>query len=63
MGTKVKVGLRHDTTIDEPGVPPRRVEVRLAPPKYTERRRGTPGSGRKRARAVMSQRPTSRRAR
>jgi hypothetical protein len=63
MKTKVKVGLRHDSTIIEPGTPPRRVEVRLAPPRYTERRRGTPGSGRKRARAAMSPRSTSRRSR
>lgn len=57
---KVKVGLRRDTTLIEPDAPPRRIDVRMAPPKYTERRRGTPGSGRKRGRAVMSQHPTRR---
>jgi hypothetical protein len=63
MNTKAKIGLRRDSMILEPGTPARRVEVRLAPPKYTERRRGKPGSGHKRVRAVMSQRSTSRRSR
>jgi hypothetical protein len=34
-----------------------RIEPRLAPPKYTERRRGKPGSGHKRPRAAMAPRP------
>ena len=55
---KVKVGLRRRTTFVEPGVPTRRVDVHVAPPRYTERRRGKPGAGHKRGRAVMSARPT-----
>ena len=35
-----------------------RIELRLAPPKYTERRRSKPGTGNKRARGVMAARPT-----
>ena len=32
---------------------PRRVELRMAPPKHTERRHARPGSGIKKARNVM----------
>jgi hypothetical protein len=53
---KLAGALRRDTVIVQPGAPPRRVEYRLAPPKYTERRRSRPGGGRKRARAVMAPR-------
>ena len=36
----------------------KRIEPRLAPPKYAERQQSTPGSGHKRARGVMTPRPT-----
>jgi hypothetical protein len=35
-----------------------RIEPRMAPPKYTERRRSKPGTGNKRARGVMAPRPS-----
>ena len=39
------------------GMPPtKRIELHMAPPKYTERRRSKPGSGHKRARNVMAPR-------
>jgi hypothetical protein len=47
-----KVALRRDSMMLE-GDAGRRVESRLAPPKYTERRRTRPGAGRKRSRASM----------
>jgi hypothetical protein len=39
---------------------PRRIEVRIAPPKRAERRHARPGSGIKRARAVMLPKPRKR---
>ena len=51
-GRTVKVALRHGATVFESDQP-RRVEVRMAPPKYAERRHARPGSGIKRARGVM----------
>lgn len=37
--------------------PPRRIENRMAPPKYAERRHAKPGAGIKRSRASMARRP------
>ncbi len=48
-----KVSVRHDTTLLQ-SERPRRIEIHLAPPKYTERRHARPGAGIKRSRAVMS---------
>jgi hypothetical protein len=48
--------VRRDTTLIQSEVP-RRVETRMAPPRYTERRRAKPGAGIKRSRASMSARP------
>lgn len=53
----MKIAVRRGTTMLESDTR-RRVEYRLAPPKYTERRRGRPGSGRKRSRANMLPRPS-----
>jgi hypothetical protein len=53
-GRKVKVALRRGATAFESDQP-RRFEVRMAPPKYAERRHARPGSGIKKARGVMSQ--------
>jgi hypothetical protein len=39
---------------------PRRVESRMAPPRYAERRHARPGSGIKKARGVMSQKTRKR---
>ena len=36
---------------------PRRVESRMAPPKYAERQHAKPGAGIKRARASMAKKP------
>ena len=47
-----KVAVRRDTTLLQSETP-RRVESRMAPPRYTERRRAKPGAGIKRARGVM----------
>jgi hypothetical protein len=56
---KAKAAIRRGSTLIESKVP-RRVETRMAPPKYTERRRAKPGAGIKRSRANMA--PRSRRA-
>lgn len=45
-------GLRRGDTIIEPGAY-RRVEYRVAPPRYAERHHARPGAGTKRARAAM----------
>ena len=52
----VKVAVRRDTTLLQSTKTARRVEPRLAPPKYTERRRARPGAGIKRSRASMAPR-------
>ena len=51
-----QAAVRRDTMLIQSDVP-RRVESRLAPPRYTERRRAKPGAGIKRSRASMSARP------
>jgi hypothetical protein len=45
--------VRRDTTLVQSDVP-RRVETRMAPPKYAERQHARPGAGIKRSRANMS---------
>ncbi len=49
------VAVRRDTTLVQSEVP-RRVETRMAPPKYAERQHARPGAGIKRSRANMSPR-------
>jgi hypothetical protein len=56
--SRAKTALRRDTTLIQSPVP-RRVEPRLAPPRYAERRHAKPGAGIKRSRGVMT--PRSRR--
>lgn len=51
-----KVAVRRDTMLLQSDRT-RRVETRMAPPKYTERRRAKPGAGIKRSRASMAPRP------
>jgi hypothetical protein len=51
-----KAAVRRDTMLLQSDTR-RRVEARLAPPKYTERRRAKPGAGIKRSRASMAARP------
>jgi hypothetical protein len=48
--------VRRDTTLMQSDRP-RRVESRMAPPRYAERRHANPGSGIKRSRASMSRKP------
>ena len=55
-GPRMKVAVRRDTTLFQSATP-RRVEPRMAPPRYAERRHARPGAGIKRARAVMAKRP------
>lgn len=50
-----KAAYRRGSTLIESEVP-RRVETRMAPPKYAERRRAKPGAGIKRSRANMAPR-------
>ena len=50
-----KVAVRRDTMLIQSDRP-RRVETRMAPPRYTERRRAKPGAGIKRSRASMARR-------
>jgi hypothetical protein len=50
-----KAAVRRDSTLIQSEIP-RRVETRMAPPKYTERRRAKPGAGIKRSRASMAAR-------
>ena len=50
-----KAAIRRGSTLIESKVP-RRIENRMAPPKYTERRRAKPGAGIKRSRANMAPR-------
>jgi hypothetical protein len=57
--SRAKTPLRRDTTLIQSAVP-RRVESRLAPPRYAERRHAKPGAGIKRSRAVMTPRPRRR---
>jgi hypothetical protein len=45
--------VRRDTTLVQSAIP-RRVETRMAPPKYAERQHARPGAGIKRSRASMS---------
>ena len=45
--------VRRDTTLLQANMS-RRVETRMAPPKYAERRHAKPGAGIKRSRANMS---------
>lgn len=49
------VAVRRDTMLLQSEIP-RRVETRMAPPRYTERRRARPGAGIKRSRASMARR-------
>ena len=51
-----KAAFRKGSTLIESEVP-RRVETRMAPPKYAERRHAKPGAGIKRSRASMARRP------
>jgi hypothetical protein len=51
-----KVAIRRDSTLIQ-STSPRRVESRMAPPKYAERRHAKPGAGIKRSRASMAPRP------
>jgi hypothetical protein len=51
-----KAAVRRDTMLIQSDRP-RRVESRMAPPPYTERRRAKPGAGIKRSRASMARRP------
>jgi hypothetical protein len=48
-----KAAVRRGTTLVQSEVP-RRVETRMAPPKYAERQHARPGAGIKRSRASMS---------
>ena len=48
-----KVAVRRGTTLVQSDVP-RRVETRMAKPKYSERQHARPGAGIKRSRASMS---------
>jgi hypothetical protein len=58
-GRTVKVALRRGASAYESDQP-RRIDVRMAPPRYAERRHARPGSGIKKARAVMSQKTRKR---
>lgn len=58
---RVKAALRRAQTILQSDQP-RRMDLHLAPPKRAERRHARPGSGIKRARAVMTPRPRKRAA-
>jgi hypothetical protein len=51
-----KVAIRRDSTLIQ-STRPRRVESRMAPPKYAERRHARPGAGIKRSRASMAPKP------
>ena len=51
-----KVALRRDATLIQSDQP-RRVETRMAPPRYAERRHAKPGAGIKRSRANMAPKP------
>ena len=55
-----KIALRRGTTLLE-AVMPRRVESRMAPPRYAERRHARPGAGIKRSRANMTPRSRGKR--
>jgi hypothetical protein len=48
-----KVAFRRDATLIQSDQP-RRVETRMAPPRYAERRHAKPGAGIKRSRANMA---------
>jgi hypothetical protein len=48
--------VRRDTTLLQSDIP-RRIETRMAPPRYAERQHARPGAGVKRSRASMSRRP------
>ncbi len=50
-----KAAVRRDTTLLQSDTP-RRVETRMAPPRYAERQHARPGAGIKRSRASMSRR-------
>jgi hypothetical protein len=54
---RAKVAIRRGATLLETGRHARPMETRLAPPRYTERRRARPGAGIKRSRAAMAKRP------
>jgi hypothetical protein len=54
-GFHAKVAVRRGTMLLESDTP-RRVESRLAPPRYAERRHARPGAGTKRSRGVMTPR-------
>jgi hypothetical protein len=51
-----KVALRRDAKLIQSDQP-RRVETRMAPPRYAERRHAKPGAGIKRSRANMAAKP------
>jgi hypothetical protein len=51
-----KVALRRGATLTQSDQP-RRVETRMAPPRYAERRHAKPGAGIKRSRANMAAKP------
>lgn len=48
-----KAAVRRDTTLLQSDIP-RRIETRMAPPRYAERQHARPGAGIKRSRANMS---------
>jgi hypothetical protein len=50
-----KAAIRRGSTLDQSKVP-RRIESRMAPPKYAERRHAKPGAGVKRSKASMAPR-------
>jgi len=51
-----KARVRHGASLMQTDRP-RRIEIHLAPPRYTERQHARPGAGIKRSRAAMAQRP------
>jgi hypothetical protein len=52
-----KVAVHRGTTLLESTKTAGHVEPRMAPPRYTERRRAKPGAGIKRSRANMAPKP------
>ena len=52
-----KTAVRRSTMLLETDRRPRRMETRMAPPRYTERQHAKPGAGIKRSRAAMAKKP------
>jgi hypothetical protein len=61
LKSPAKAAIRRGTTWLEAEMPPR-VESRMAPPRYAERRHARPGAGIKRSRANMTPRSRGKRA-